>query len=65
VTLLELKEIIDQAIENCDGKVANVEISFKNSCYKIRKVSQFSVIPDIIIEIGEKVNGNCSNSDQN
>lgn len=55
--LLELKELVDQAVENA-GKTApyaDVEVWFKKKMYRITRVSQFGVVPNVSIELREKV----------
>lgn len=53
--LRKLKELVDLAVENAGDCDPDVEIWFKKSIYDIRSVGQFGVIPDLTIEIGEKL----------
>ncbi len=52
-----LKEIIDKAYEYAGhtAENSNVYVCFKKSFFEIRKVTQMGVIPDVFIEIGEKI----------
>ncbi len=54
--LKDFQDCINQAVEYAGDTATHVdvEIFFKKTCYEVRKISQFGLIPDVIIEIGEK-----------
>ena len=52
--LHELKACIDKAVENAGDYDAEVEVWFKKSMYRIDRVAQFGVVPDVTITIGAK-----------
>ncbi len=57
MTLLELKWAVDQAVEIA-GDAANrakVEVWCKKKMYRLRRVGQYQVMPNLILEVGEKV----------
>ena len=53
--LKKLKEIIDQCVDRVGECDPDVEVWFKKSMYDIREISQFGIIPDVTIVIGEKL----------
>jgi hypothetical protein len=53
--LKELKRIIDESVKKAEDCNPDVEIWFNKSMYRIGRISQFSVVPVLTIEIGEKV----------
>lgn len=55
MTLKELKSVIDQAVERAGECDAKVEVWYKNKGYRIARVGQFGLIPDVTITIGEKI----------
>lgn len=55
VTLRELKNCIDQAVARLDeGEDAQVEVWYKKKGYRIFRVGQFGIVPDVTLTIGEK-----------
>ncbi len=52
--LKELKEAIDQAVAYAGDTDPDVEVVFKKTSYEIRELRQFSIMPDVMIYIGEK-----------
>ena len=52
--LKELKKVIDKAVEYADGCDADVEVWLGKKGYRIRTIHQYGVVPDVIIELGEK-----------
>lgn len=53
--LKELKEIIDKAVENAGHTDPKVEVWFGDVCYDIDKISQFQIVPDVIIKLKQAV----------
>jgi len=53
--LRKLKKIIDDAVLRSGETDPDVEVWFKKKMYEIRSIGQFNVIPDLTIEIGEKL----------
>lgn len=53
--LRQLKAVIDQAFENAEGMDVEVEVWFKKRMYRIERVGQFGLVPDVTITIGPKV----------
>lgn len=55
VTLRELKNCIDQAVARLDeDQDAEVEVWYKKKGYRIFRVGQFGIVPDVTLTIGEK-----------
>lgn len=53
--LIELKRLIDEAVKNAEGCDPDVEIWFNKNMYRVGRIGQFSVVPTVTIEIGEKI----------
>lgn len=55
--LRRMKEVIDKAVENLgDLEDAKVEIWVGDKkAYKVGRIGQFGVIPDVTISVGEKI----------
>ena len=56
--LEELKNMIDQAYERADGADVDVEIFLQGkddqeTYFEIKSIDQFSLVPDVVIEIKE------------
>jgi hypothetical protein len=52
--LRELKACIDRAVENAGDGDPEVEVWFRKSMYRIVRVGQFGIVPDVTITIGPK-----------
>jgi len=54
--LKELKSVIDQAVEYAGDCNPDVEIWIGDKkAYRIGRIGQFGVIPDLTISVGEKI----------
>lgn len=54
--LKELKKVIDKAAEYAGDCDPDVEIWVGNKrAYKIGRIGQFGVVPDVTISVGEKI----------
>ena len=54
--LKKLKEIIDQCVENAGDCDPEVEIWVGDKkAYRIGRIGQYGLIPDVTISVGEKI----------
>ena len=49
--LATLKDMIDQAVEYAEGLDVDVEVYFGDDRYDIETVSQFGIVPDVVITL--------------
>jgi hypothetical protein len=54
--LRKLKEVIDKCVENAGDYDPEVEIWVgDHKAYKVARIGQFGIIPDVTISVGEKI----------
>lgn len=56
MTLAELKSCIDQAVKKAGktAKTANVEVWYGDEMLEITEVSQFGVVPDVMLTVAKE-----------
>jgi hypothetical protein len=53
--LKQLKSCIDQCVKKAGKLNPDVEVWVGNSMYRIKRVGQFGVVPDVTLTVGRKV----------